>query len=430
MKTWIGASAAVLGLGACSTWNAGTHIYSGQVGDSQYVATTADLRFVLSRQKQPTPAGTTPIPGTISTASVLCAEPSPDVAKALSDALSANANASAQGLKALGGTGASVTVAQSLAATQNASLITLGSRLATTQLMRDGVYRLCEAYANGAISSYEYGMVLSRYGDTMVTLLAIEALSGIATSEAGQTISTTATPANPASGGGAANTPGANAGANGGTKGGANGGAGGTVQGDSGSGDGAHITDNAQSGQPASPGVAPTQRDAVDWSPTRGGAQDPRHTPPRPYLTPIVYNAGDAPIIIKTAAPPAAASGASSPLPTGGVVQPTHVPPHAANPQHAAAAKPASGTTTKKNAKNAKPSGSGAQNTATGTANNNTSTAAAIVKLQENYLAQSVHAPVIVLCTQVLAENLDNTPDGQSLKNQCNALMTAYVKQF
>ncbi|GJH13347.1 hypothetical protein CBA19CS11_30935 [Caballeronia novacaledonica] len=63
---------------------------------------------------------------------------------------------------------------------QNASLTELGRRLATTQLLRDGVYRLCEAYANGAISSQEYALVLSRYGDTMVTLLAIEAVTGVA----------------------------------------------------------------------------------------------------------------------------------------------------------------------------------------------------------------------------------------------------------
>ncbi len=47
----------------------------------------------------------------------------------------------------------------------------LGQRLATIQLLRDGLYRACEAYANGALDKSSYSMILSRFDDTMITLL-------------------------------------------------------------------------------------------------------------------------------------------------------------------------------------------------------------------------------------------------------------------
>jgi hypothetical protein len=166
---------------ACANENR-PQVLSGNVASTQYLAATADMRFVYARPKNPQ-AGTEPL--TIADRAVdpgfnLCAEPSPDIAKALADAVTASAQITADGLKALGGTGANITISPGISSVQAASLTELGRRLATTQLLRDGVYRLCEAYSNGAISSREYALVLSRYGDTMVTLLAIEAVTGMA----------------------------------------------------------------------------------------------------------------------------------------------------------------------------------------------------------------------------------------------------------
>ena len=44
--------------------------------------------------------------------------------------------------------------------------------------MRDLFYRACEAYANGAISSSEYSLMMTRVGDFSATLLMAEAVTG------------------------------------------------------------------------------------------------------------------------------------------------------------------------------------------------------------------------------------------------------------
>ncbi len=100
---------------------------------------------------------------------IICAEPSPDVAAALSQAMAvaAEADVPSRGSGSLQG---SRSAAESLAQ--------LGERLATIQLLRDGLYRACEAYANGAITDTIYAMIVSGIDDTMVTLLASEMAAG------------------------------------------------------------------------------------------------------------------------------------------------------------------------------------------------------------------------------------------------------------
>lgn len=91
---------------------------------------------------------------------VICTEPSPDVAKALS---------TARQLTASGGNG---TVSGSLAASAaTASAVAeLAGRSTALLGLRDGLYRACEAYANGALGDSAYALVLSRYGQIMITL--------------------------------------------------------------------------------------------------------------------------------------------------------------------------------------------------------------------------------------------------------------------
>lgn len=108
-------------------------------------------------------------PGEVTPTRIICAEPSPDVAKALQTAFGASLSASAP--EAGSGAGA-------LSAATAESVAQLGERLATIQLLRDGLYRACEAYANGAISSVEYTVMLSRFDDTMVTMLLGELAAG------------------------------------------------------------------------------------------------------------------------------------------------------------------------------------------------------------------------------------------------------------
>ena len=98
---------------------------------------------------------------------ILCAEPSPDVASELQQGvgLSANIDSDKQ-----------LSFAQLLL--EQATEI--GERNATIQLLRDGLYRQCEAFLNGAITYDQYKDISNRYVDAMVTLLAIERLTASA----------------------------------------------------------------------------------------------------------------------------------------------------------------------------------------------------------------------------------------------------------
>ena len=100
---------------------------------------------------------------------IVCAEPSPDVAKALSEGISLALAADIQG-QGSGELQGSRSFAESIAQ--------LGERLGTIQLLRDGFYRACEAYANGAISDTTYAMIVSGTDDVMATLMASEMAAG------------------------------------------------------------------------------------------------------------------------------------------------------------------------------------------------------------------------------------------------------------
>jgi hypothetical protein len=69
-------------------------------------------------------------------------------------------------------------VAIAVSRSQAEALAQLGERLATIQLLRDGLYRACEGFANGAISDTTYAVILSRYDDTMITMLLGEFAAG------------------------------------------------------------------------------------------------------------------------------------------------------------------------------------------------------------------------------------------------------------
>lgn len=95
---------------------------------------------------------------------VICAEPSPDalVGIAASGALEAS----------MGSEGSA-----KLAASMAEAIGELGDRTPTIQLLRDGLYRACEAYMNGIYTNDEYKEILYGYDDLVVTLLAIEGLT-------------------------------------------------------------------------------------------------------------------------------------------------------------------------------------------------------------------------------------------------------------
>lgn len=149
---------ALLSLSGCTLVNEATHGHDDVgtwKGSTSF--TSADVRTITRRAR----------PG--SGAEVVCTEPTPDVAKALSTALQATAkvNTGKVGVD----TGFSQNTAEALAE--------LGGRSTALLALRDGLFRTCEAYANGSIGSAAYTLVLSRYGQLMTTLFLAEDVRGV-----------------------------------------------------------------------------------------------------------------------------------------------------------------------------------------------------------------------------------------------------------
>ncbi len=97
---------------------------------------------------------------------IVCSEPNPDFASVLASSLSGgfgNGDSSAQVAAALSETGANI-----------------GLRTQSIQLLRDAMYRLCEGYAAGAIDKADFHHLHLRYQAAMVSILAIEQLTGYA----------------------------------------------------------------------------------------------------------------------------------------------------------------------------------------------------------------------------------------------------------
>ncbi len=141
-----------------------THMKTTQLSETEVVGNTADLRMIFRDT-----ASYDRAEGHIIPTRILCAEPSPDVAKVMEAALSSNIGLSIPGQGA-GSAAASIATAEALAQ--------LGERLATIQLLRDGLYRACEAYANGALTETGYIVMLSRFDDSMVTMMLGELAAG------------------------------------------------------------------------------------------------------------------------------------------------------------------------------------------------------------------------------------------------------------
>jgi len=160
-------TAAVLFLVGCQ--DSGTFFRSKTLGGNESLLTSADLRTV----NRVTPGGRISA-GRINPAFVTCAEPSPDVAKAVSSSLSAGGALSVQGIPS----GVTPEVAAAVTRARAESVAQLGERLATIQLLRDGLYRACEAYSNGAISDTTYALIVSRFDETMVTMLSTDVAGG------------------------------------------------------------------------------------------------------------------------------------------------------------------------------------------------------------------------------------------------------------
>jgi hypothetical protein len=124
--------------------------------EGQSVSIDAKQRVILNKRRDPAK------PQSV----VVCAEPSPDVFSALSAAFAAEIEVAKE-------------LAAKLAGSQSEAAASIGLRTQSITLLRDGMYRLCEAYLNESVSAAQYHMALRRYQALTVGLLAIEQLTGV-----------------------------------------------------------------------------------------------------------------------------------------------------------------------------------------------------------------------------------------------------------
>ena len=155
--------AVLLVLAACEKTNWETHIFHTEDLSKASVITDAKQRLVFNR--------------TVDGRRMLCAEPSPDVAQAFSEAMKVAASLSAARETPDGGK-QNLQAAGSFARSYAGAVTQLGERLAVIQLLRDEMYRACEAYANGALTQVSYTLKLARLDKKMATLLSSEMAAG------------------------------------------------------------------------------------------------------------------------------------------------------------------------------------------------------------------------------------------------------------
>jgi len=105
---------------------------------------------------------------------IVCAEPSPDAIAATSAAASGGG-----AFTIPGAAGEPAKQAELAAAFQRGEAVgSIGMRTQTIQLLRDGLYRACEAYMNGAIDQFQYNIILTNVNRMTITLLGIDAIGG------------------------------------------------------------------------------------------------------------------------------------------------------------------------------------------------------------------------------------------------------------
>lgn len=151
---------------------AGCTVFQNDAQRSQYtlgrwpdptIFTTGAVRTITQRTNR------------VTGARIVCTEPSPDIAIAIATLLQGE-------LKAQTAAGAGGNA--SLTASASETVAELAGRSTALLGLRDGLYKACEAYANGIIGDDAYTLILTRYGQLMVTLFLGQDASAAAAQEA------------------------------------------------------------------------------------------------------------------------------------------------------------------------------------------------------------------------------------------------------
>lgn len=143
-------------LSGCANWTTYNKARTVETGKASVYFTDAKQRTVISSYNK--------LPGDKEPMQRFCAEPSPDALSALAANFGVN----------LTNTDKSLGAQQSLAE----SAASIGLRTASIQILRDIMYRECEAYINGGITSFGLETLQRRFQSTLVAVMAIEGLTG------------------------------------------------------------------------------------------------------------------------------------------------------------------------------------------------------------------------------------------------------------
>jgi Skp family chaperone for outer membrane proteins len=146
-------------LSACTN-PPGTFFKAFSLRDDVSYSTDARQRVITSTEPKDSSR-----PGLVDPKRIICAEPSPDVAIAVANSFAVGASVLGQG-------------SGSVSAAQAEGLAQLAERTVTVQLLRDQMYRACEAYGNGAITGTTYSLIMSKNNKAMVTLMLGETAGG------------------------------------------------------------------------------------------------------------------------------------------------------------------------------------------------------------------------------------------------------------
>lgn len=144
----------VLSLSACGTGTLLNNRFSIDETPPSGLVLDASKRVVLVTDKSPHK--------TTEKRHVVCAEPSPDTFALFAASGGLNLGPKDPNFNAY--------LARSMAS--------IAHRTATTQLLRDGLYRACEAHMNGVIDHEEYRSIVMSYDEILITLVALEGLAG------------------------------------------------------------------------------------------------------------------------------------------------------------------------------------------------------------------------------------------------------------
>ena len=102
---------------------------------------------------------------------ILCAEPSPDALTAVSNTIDTELRR-----KTVLNSEATSELVAGLAGSLSETAQTIGNRTQVVQLLRDALYRACEAYANGALDEFGYALILGQIDVFMLQLLSADIL--------------------------------------------------------------------------------------------------------------------------------------------------------------------------------------------------------------------------------------------------------------